>query len=177
MCITNGGHTQPTAFTKLRTVDVASLSALTVLYKGSFTFSRYTYTVYIADVDASESEGEDGEESEEQDLSDQFDDIYDYPNESGKSGGVDIEEQIDALATSSTDSPVQPVRCSKHVAAHCFESQPTAFMKISTVDISPWSALTVLYKGSLTSPKYFSSFGTVYTPVSSPDQMYSGDSI
>ena len=94
---------------KLGIVDVAPLSALTVLYKGSFTFPRYTYTVYIADVEASESKGEDGEESEEQDLHDQFDDIYEDPYESGKSGGVDIEEQMDALATSSSDSPVQPV--------------------------------------------------------------------
>ena len=79
LCITNGGHTWPTAFTKLSTVDVTPMFALTVLYKGSFTLPRYTYTVHIADVEASESEGEDGEESEEQDLHNQFDDIYDDP--------------------------------------------------------------------------------------------------
>ena len=66
--------------------------------------------MYIADVEARESDGEDGEESEEQDLHDQFDDIYDDPNESGKSSGVDSEEQMDALVTSSSDSLVQPVR-------------------------------------------------------------------
>ena len=84
---------------KLSTVDIAPLSVLTVLYKGSFTFPRYTYTVYIADVEASKSEGEGGEESQEQDLHDQFNDIYDDPYEIGKS----------TLATSSSDSPVQSV--------------------------------------------------------------------
>ena len=79
LCITNGGHTWPTAFMKLSTVDVAPLSALTVLYKGSLTFPRYTYTVHIADVEASKSEGEDGEESEEQDLRDKFDDFMMNP--------------------------------------------------------------------------------------------------
>ena len=40
-------------------------------------------------------------------------------------------------------------------------TRPTAFTKLWTVDVSPWSALTVLYRGSLTSPRYNSSFDTV----------------
>ena len=96
LCIINRGHTQPTAFTKLSTVDVSPWSALTVLYKGSFTSPRYTYSVYIADVEASKSVGEDGEDDgSEQNLHDQFDDIYDdlSGEDSGKSfGDADMEE-------------------------------------------------------------------------------------
>ena len=122
LCIINGRHTQPTAFTKLSTVDVSTWSALTVLYKGSFTSPRYTYSVYIADVEASKSEGEDGEDNgSEGDLHDQFDDIHDdLPGEdSGKSSGdADMEEQMGAA--SSSESLVQPLCRSTHT--HKIES-------------------------------------------------------
>ena len=117
---------------KLSTVDVSPWSALTVLYKGSFTSPRFTYSVYIADVEASESEGEDREDDgSEQDLHDQFNDIYDdLPGEdSGKSShDDDMEEQMGA--TSSSDSPVQPLchsRCTHKIKSSNF---------ISTSDLS-----------------------------------------
>ena len=132
MCIINGGLTQPTAFTKLTTVDILPWSALTVLYKGSFTSPRYTYSVYIADVEASKSEGADGEDNgSEQDLHDQFDDIYDdlSGEDSGKSSGdADIKEQMGAI--SSSESPVQPLHCSTHT--HKIESSNST----STSDLS-----------------------------------------
>ena len=65
----------------------------------------------------SKSEGEDGEDDgSEQDLHDQFDDIYNgIPEDSGKSSGdADIEEQMGGTMTSSSDSPVQPLHCSRH---------------------------------------------------------------
>ena len=127
---------------KLSTVDIAPLSALTVLYKGSFTFQRYTYTVHIADVEASKSEEEGREESEEQDLCDQFNDIYDDPTKSGKSGGVDIEEEMDALATSSSESPVQPVRHSKHAVTHHIESSTSSSTSFSCYRLSSKDTLT-----------------------------------
>ena len=134
LCIINGGHTQPTAFTKLSTVDVSPWSALTVLYKGSFTSPRYTFSVYIVNVEANKSEGEDGEDDgSEQDLCDQFDDIYDdLPGEdNGKSfGDADMEEQM--RATSSSESPVQPLCCS--TSAHKIKSSNST--STSTSDLS-----------------------------------------
>ena len=152
LCITNRGHTQPAAFMKLSTVDDAPLSSLTVVCKGSFTFPRYTY---IVDVEASESEGENGEESEKQDLCDQFNDIYDDPDKNAKSGGVDIEEQMDALATSSSDSPVQPVRCSKCAATHCIQSSSNLTSESSSMSSSCCRPLS---KDTLTSDSSLSSW-------------------
>ena len=136
LCITKGGHTQPTAFTKLSTLDVFPWSAPTVLY---------TCTVCIADVQPSESKGED-EEDEEQDLCDKYDDIYDDPDESSKSGGggVDIEK----------DSPVQPLRCSKHAAAcHIQSSSNSTSDSSSTTSrcCRPSSKDTVTTDSSLSS--------------------------
>ena len=137
LCITKGGHTQPTAFTKLSTVDVSPWSGPTVLY---------TCTVCIADVQPSKSEGEDGED-EEQDLRDKFDDIYDDPDKSAKSGGgggVNIE----------MDSPVQPLRHSKHAAAHRIQSSSNSTSDSSSTTSSccrPSSKDTVTTDSSLLS--------------------------
>ena len=121
---------------KLSTVDVSPWSVPPVLY---------TCTVCIADVQPSEYKGEDGED-EEQDLSDKFDNIYDHPHKSAKSGGggVDIGK----------DSPVQPLRCSKCAATHHIQSSSNSTSDSSSttsICCRPSSKDTVTTDSSLSS--------------------------
>ena len=57
------------------------------------------------------------------------------------------------------------------------QTLPTALTKVNTVLVSPRLEGTLLNKGLFTSPRNFSSLGMFCTPVSSPDHIYSGDTM